>query len=227
MYTHLARRLTALACFLGPALLLLGSILYVVQPASGGLLADPETFNDPIHKLEWAFSGYFGHILLLPAFFALVARVGQRMPLLAITCAAMGLPGLAVAISSQNHEVSLATVDRNGMDVSWLTLVPSSGPSAAQLIVGLPIILYFLSMVILGIGVLRSSALPRWSGVPLILAGLLQFDATGPQPSGTPLLTWLLAALCLGLVYSQVGLLLWHGEPTTEASSQTRAISQV
>lgn len=155
-YPFLARRATALVCVLGPALLILGSILYTVQPGSGGLFADLETFNDPIHKLEWALCGYFAYILLVPAFLALVAMVGQRMPLQAMTCAALGLPGFAAGISASYVEVSLATVDRSGVDMSWMTLYPSTGPTAAQLLVGLPIVLYFLSIIILGIGVLRS-----------------------------------------------------------------------
>lgn len=211
-YPRMVQRATAIACFLGPALLILGSALYTTRPSGGGIFAGSELFNDPINKLEWVLCSYFGSLLILPAYFRLVAMVGERMPRLAMTAAPMGLLGIASLISGHNYEVSLATVDRAGIDVSWLTLIAPSGPSAAQLLVGLPIVLYFLSLLLLGYGVLRSGALPRWAGVPLIAAGLLQFDSAGPQPSGLPLLTWLLAVLCLALVYALVGARLWRGE---------------
>lgn len=224
-YTHLARRATALACFLGPALLIVGSLLYLAQPGSGGLFVGPVVFNDPIHKLEWAFCNYFGLILLIPALFALAAIVGQRMQRLAVNAAAMGLLGICAALSSSYMEVYLAAVDRSGVDMSWLSLIPSSGPNPAQLIVGFPIILFFLSMVVMGYGVLRTGVLPRWAGALLIAAGLLQFDATGPQPSGLPLLTWLLAALCLAVVYAQVGARLWRGEGEPALAGQAARVA--
>jgi hypothetical protein len=86
------------------------------------------------------------------------------------------------------------------------------GPRVEQLIVGLPIMLYFLANILLGVAVLRSGVLPRWSGVLLIAAALLHFDATGPQPSGLPLLTGFLAALCLLVVYPVAGLRLWRDQ---------------
>jgi hypothetical protein len=86
------------------------------------------------------------------------------------------------------------------------------GITTEQMIVGLPIMLYFLANILLGVSIIRTGALPKWSGVLLIAAALLQFDATGPQPSGLPLLTGFLAALCLLLVYPLAGLRLWRGQ---------------
>ncbi len=243
-YTRLAHRAQALACFLAPALFVLGSLLFVARLGPAGLFAGREVFNDTENKLEYMFFAYEAHLLMIPALFALAHFVGQKSPRLAVTCAALALFGLGSLIVNAYLELSVATAIRGGFPMNWDFFVGDTisatepvgtqhlmegvclrngnivrcgpvGPAPVLLFVGLPILLYFIAHILLGVGVLRTGVLPKWAGVLLIAAPLLQFDSNGPQPSGLPLLTSLLGALCLLVVYSLVGLRLWRGEAET------------
>lgn len=251
-YTRLAQRAQALACFLAPACLLLA---YIMLAARIGLLAKGSLFNDSSFKLEHAFWGYWGFLLLIPAWFALTHQVGQKSPRLAVICAAVALFGLGAAITGAFLDMNVAIAVRDGFPMNWDFFVNTdslnigqvvettpvmtgvclragkivrcgpAGPGVEQLLMGLPLVLYFLSNIVLGIAILRTGALPRWSGGLLIAAVLLGFDSTGPQPSGVPMLTGLLSTLCLVVVYWLVGLRLWRGEAETPIMRTERAMA--
>lgn len=223
-YAHLARRATALACFLGPALSILGVILYLARPGSPGLLADEAAFNIQANNVELVALGYFGHILLIPAFFGLAALVGQRQPRLAITAAAMGLLGIAAVVGVNYQAVSIASAARSGVAIAW-DIFYQNGVSAAQLAVGLIHLLYHLAKIALGVGILRTGALPRWAGALLIVAGLAQFDSIGPGMAGARVLMLLLASLCLLAVFAQVGARLWRGEGEQALAGQAAGVA--
>jgi hypothetical protein len=218
-YAQLARRATALACFLGPTLIILGVILYVARPGSPGLFADEAAINLWANNVELMTLSYFGHILLIPAFFGLTALVGQRMPRLAITAAAMGLLGLAAIISFAYQGLNIASAARNGAAISW-DIFTQNGVTAAQLAAGLVHLLYHLAKIVLGVGILRTGVLPRWAGGLLILAGVLHFDSQGPGMLGVRVLTLLLTGLCLLAVYAVVGGRLWRGDEATTPARQ-------
>jgi hypothetical protein len=240
-YTHLVHRAQALACFLAPVLFVVAFLLFWLHLGPSGLLAGSavfnETSNNPAH---FHFLMYEALILMIPAVFALTHLVGQTLPRLAATCAILAVFGLAAPIASHYLVLNVATAVQGGFPMNWDFFVGDSfsssepvgteqlmegvclrngkivrcgapAPKAILLFAGLPILLYFLVHVLLGAGVLRTGALPRWSGVLLIAAGLLHFDSTGPQPSNLPLLTGLLSGLCLLVVYSMVGLRFWRG----------------
>jgi hypothetical protein len=241
-YTRLAQRAQALACFVAPALLVLA---YIMLAARIGLFAKGSVFNDSSLKFEHAFWGYWGFLLLIPAWFALTHVVGQKSPRLAVICAAVALFGFGAGITGAFLDFNVAVAVRDGFPMNWdfftntdslnigqtvettqvmtgvclragkIVRCGPTGPSVEQLVMGLPLVLYFLANIVLGIAILRTGALPKWSGGLLIAAILLGFDSTGPQPSGLPMLTGLLSALCLLVVYSIVGLRLWRGEAET------------
>lgn len=237
-YTHLTQRAQGLACFLAPVLLVLAWLLLATH--YGSLLIGSAVMNDSSNQIAWNFFAYWAHLLLIPALFGLAQLVGQKLPGLAVTCAALALLGLGTLIATHERGMNVAIAIRDGFPINWdffinvdsTTVGDSSGserlidgvclrndkivrcgapaPSVEQLITGLPIILYFLAHILLGVALLRTGILPKWSGVLLIAAGLLQFDSTGPQPSGLPLLTGLLSALCLLVVYALAGRRLWR-----------------
>jgi hypothetical protein len=247
----MAQRAQALACFLAPALFVLA---YILHAARIGLWASAPVFNDGDLKLEFALVEYWASLLMIPAWFALAQLVGQKAPRLAVICAVLGLAGLGPFITGAFLDLNVAVVVRNGfpmnsgffINADWLNtgaeitqvmpgvcqqagrivLCGSPGVSAEQLLVGLPIVLYFIANLMLGVAVLRGGVLPRWSGVLLIAFALLQFDSTGPQLSGVPLFTGLLAALCLVAVYWRVGLRLWRGAAETAIMELHRPTAQ-
>lgn len=244
-YTRLAHRAQGLACFLAPALLVLAYVLLATRAGSSGLFAKGSVFNDSSLKLEHAFVGYWAFLLLIPAFFALAHFVGQKSPRVAVICAAAAVFGLGPHITGAFLDANVAIAARDGFPINWdffinvdslnggqavettqvmtgvclragkIVRCGPMGISVEQLVMGLPILLYFLAHITLGIAILRTGALPKWVGGLLIASSLLHFDSTGPQPSGVPLLTGLLSALCLLTVYSLVGLRLWRGEADT------------
>lgn len=253
-YTRLAHRAQALACFLAPVLFVLAFLLVVARLGPASLFAEPAVFNDSENALEHSFSAYWAHLLMVPALFALAHLVGQKSPRLAVTCAVIALFGLGQLIASNELGMHVSIAVRNGFPMNWDFFIGDGfsatepagtqhlmegvclrngnivrcgpvGPSAAQLLTGLPILLYFIALILLGVGVLRTGVLPKWAGVLLIAAALLQFDSQGPQPSGLPVLTGLLSALCLLVVYSMVGLRLWRGEAKTHIMQGQRAMA--
>jgi hypothetical protein len=252
-YTRLAHRAQALACFLAPTLCVLAFLLFVAHLGPAGLLAGRAVFNDSINKpVNSELLLYEAHILMVPALFALAHLVGQQSPRLAVTSAVMALFGLGTVIAASYLGVHVTTAIRSGFPMNWdffigdgfsatepagtqhliegvclrngnIVRCGPTSPAPVLLFVGLPILLYFMAHILLGIGVLRTGALPRWAGVLLIAAALLQFDSNGPQPSGLPLLTGLLSGLCLLVVYGLVGLRLWRGEAETPIIQAHRA----
>lgn len=247
-YSRLVSRAQALACFIAPALAALAYILLATRVGSSGFFAQGSVFNNSALKLEHSFVGYWASLFIIPAFFALAGLVGETWPRLGVICSAMALVGLGPLITAYFLDLNVAVVVRDGFPMNWdffinadslntraeitqvmtgvclqagrIVRCGSPGISVEQLVMGLPILLYFIANIMLGVAVLRKSMLPRWSGALLIAFALLQFDSTGPQPSGVPLLTGLLSALCLVVVYWLVGLRLWR------SASETATIPQ-
>jgi hypothetical protein len=224
-YTRLAQRAMALACFLAPMLFLIHFIVHALALAPHYFMAPPKLVQASEHQLYSEFIGYWSAVLLIPAFFGLTYVVGQRVPRLAIVCAVMGLVGMVVLVCGSYLNVNVAIATQAGRPMEWDFFLNLGGPSPLQLIMGLPILLYFIANIILGIGVLRTGALPRWSGALLIAAGFLMFDWTGPQLSGVPLITGSLAAICLVIVYALVGARLWLGQGEAQAAEVRRAVA--
>ncbi|MGQ0602977.1 MAG: hypothetical protein ACT4QE_14940 [Anaerolineales bacterium] len=225
-YTRLAHRAQSLACFLAPALFVLAALMFIARLGPSGLFAGSAVFIDTGNKLEYAFYSYEAPLLMIPAMLALTSIVGQRLPRLGVMCTVLALFGLGTLIGVNYLNINMAIATRAGFPMTWdfFANFGEPGPSSEQLITGLPIMLYFLVNPLLGIGILRTGVLPRWLGALLFVAGLLQFDSNGPQVSGLPLLTGLLAGLCLMVVYAFVGLRLWRGEaetPIMQAQSAT------
>lgn len=238
-YTRLAYRAQGMACFLAPALSMLAWLLLAAN--YGSLLIAPALMNDSSNQIAWNLVSYWAYLCLIPAFFGLAHLVGQKSPNVAIICVALALLGFGVLITAHGRGLDVGIAIRDGFPINWdffvnmdsinpgestteqliegvclrnqkIVRCGEPGPSIEQLIVGLPLMLYFLANILLGVAVLRTGVLPRWSGLLLIAAGLLQFDSNGPQPSGLPLLTGFLAALCLLVVYVLAGWRLWQGQ---------------
>lgn len=211
-YSQLVQRALAVVCFVAPLLFVVALVILALRLAPSYIFTPPAQANLSANRVPAAFLvAYFAHLLMIPAFFTLTAMVGQRAPRLAVTSAVMGLLGLGPLICGSFLDVNLGLVTQAGTPMEWDLFMPN-GPRPEQLIMGLPILLYFLANILLGVTVWRMGVLPRWTGTLLIGAGLLMFDWTGPQLSGVPLLTGLLASLCLLVVYVQVGSRLWRSE---------------
>lgn len=216
-YSQLAQRALAMACFVAPSLFVAGEATLALRLAPTYVLAPSTLFNLSVNKMQSAFLEYFAFLIMIPAFFALTSIIGQRAPRLAMTCAVMGLFGLGPLICGSYLNVNLAIASQAGTPMDW-DFFQQNGPRPEQLIMGLPIVLYFLANVLLGGVVWRTGVLPRWAGALLIAAGFLMFDWTGPQLSGRPLLTGLLAAVSLLLVYTLVGAQLWREADETRVA---------
>jgi hypothetical protein len=232
----------------------LAYLLYVFQPSPSGLFVGRVTFNQTVNsQTSFHYLLYFALILMIPAVFALTYLVGQKSPRLAVTCAAMALFGLAAVLAAHFLQLHIATAIQSGFPMNWDFFLGdsfgTSEPAGTEqlmegvclrngwivrcgaprlnpilMVAGLPILLYFLAHILLGVAVLRTGALPKWAGALLIAAALLHFDSTGPQPSNLPVLTGLLSSLCLLVVYCLVGLRLWSGKadiPLIQAQSAT------
>lgn len=252
-YTRLAHRAQGLACFIAPALLALAFLQLAAR--YGSLFVGGAIMNDTRNQLEYHFFGYWAYLLMIPALFALAYFVGQKSPRLAVMCAVFALLGLGAGVAQSKEQVDVAVSIRDGFPINWdffinidstqvgetlnteqlmegvclrggrIVRCGPPGTSVEQLILGLPVLLYFIAHILLAVGIVRTGALPKWSGLLLIAAALLNFDSTGPQPSGVPLLTGLLSALCLLVVYSMVGLRLWRGEAEAPIMQGQRALA--
>jgi hypothetical protein len=215
-YARFVQRAQALACILAPSFYILAAISFIVQHGPASLFASRDAFNYTLSRVAYSLFSYEAHLLMIPAFFALTTVVGQRLSRLTSVGAVMAFLGLGTLVGANYQSVHVEVAERGGLDISW-DFYMQSGIAVEVLLIGLPIILYFLANILLGIGILRSGAMPRLSGVLLMAAGLLQFDSNGPQLSNLPLLTGLLAGLCLLVVYSSVAARLWRSENQTPA----------
>ncbi|MBL8046066.1 MAG: hypothetical protein JNL09_05970 [Anaerolineales bacterium] len=165
-YKNLVNRLQGLACILGPLLGLLAALAFLAgQQALEGVI------------------GYYGMILFIPLYLALAGIIGQQMPIYGLLCIILGLfagafgPfGLAmrvVYVALVRAEVPSA-VSAGNFDAAMATLFYAHPEFVLMGILGL---LWPLTHVINGIGLLRLGRSSIGSGLFLIAGGVCFFIA--------------------------------------------------
>lgn len=165
-YENLVNRLQGLACILGPLLGLLAALAFLAgHPAMEGVI------------------GYYGMILFIPLYLALAGIIGQQMPIYGLLCITLGLfagafgpLGLAmrvIYVALLRAEVPGA-VSAGNFDAAMEALFYGHPEFVVISILGL---LWPLTHVLNGIGLLRLGSSLRGSGIFLMAGGVSFFLA--------------------------------------------------
>jgi hypothetical protein len=206
-YDQLQQTALGLAFILGPILMLAAAVTFVL-----GIKVTP----DGLGSVTEGVFGVYGVILFIPIYLELARRLGQTSPVFGICCAITGLLGGAGGILAMGDRVlNRGVLVAAGVDATlYATIVETMIPEV--LAVGLIALLFPLTSILLGIGLLRAKTLAGWAAIALVLAGIL---FAGAQVTETPFgltvlypgacILWLAALAPLGLRY-----LLRNDEPS-------------
>lgn len=195
-YQRLQERAIGLAFLLGPLLLIGAALMFVL-----GINILP----DSVASLTEGVFGYYSAILFIVINLRLAWMLGQEAPVFGLVCAVIGLVGASAAVMAQADRVHRGTLVAAGVDpVLYQTIQDTMIPE--MLAIGLTALLFPLTPILLGIGFLRTKALPSWGALALILAGVC---FAGAQVTETPFglnvlyplsgILWLAALAPLGL----------------------------
>jgi hypothetical protein len=210
-------RMSGLALILAFALSLAGGMLHpVIEGESHGAFALAHPGFPAAHLLV-----FLGEVFLLLGLPGLYARIAPSTGILGLAGFALYFFASATLASFFSaYEAFVAPVLAADPATRELVAsggaIPASVPLAVLQGVGGPALM--LGMLLLGIAVFRSGALPRWSGVLLAVAPILLLL---PVPEA-PVLTGLLIELPRGLAVAAMGYALFaHGRERRTATAAT------
>ena len=155
-YQMLQQKAVGLAFILGPLLLMIGAIIYLL-----GIGLSPNRYHSWV---EGIFMSY-GIMLMIPIYFELARILGQRAPIFGIICAITGL-GWGIGVMGATNRLMQVELVRVGLEQDIFDLFNHPGwtPIIIWMMLGL------FTTFFLGIGLLWKGGIPRWSAVLLIIA---------------------------------------------------------
>lgn len=184
-YRHQVNRLQGLACLAGPLLGLLAALAFLAgQPALEGVF------------------GYYGMLLFTPLFLASARIIGQKWPDYGLLCVSLGLfAGAAGPLAMAMRVVYVAlvraevpgAVSAGHFDAAMEALFYGNAEFVA---IGLLGLLWPLTHILIGVGLLRLRRPFRWSGA-FLAAGGISFLAAQALSIGLQLLYPLAMAFLL------------------------------
>jgi hypothetical protein len=197
-YQSLQQKVLGLAFILGPLLLTMGAVIYLL-----GIERSPDGTTSWVEGIFMA----FGMLMMVPSYFELARILGQRAPLFGILCTITGL-GWAVAIVPAVARLIQVDIINAGLNESiWNVIGKHPGWVPLFIAIGLGM---FTSL-FLGSGLLWRGGVSRWIAVLLILAPIFFFLGQGEGENIAwwrvnifyPLacLTWLAALAPIGVRY--------------------------
>lgn len=184
-YQLLVQRLQGLACILGPLLGLLGAVAFVAG-----------------HQVLEGVIGYYGMILFIPLYLTLAGIIGQQRPFYGLLCVILGLfAGAFGPFSSAMRVVYVALVRAEvpgalaagNFDAAMEALFYGHPEFVVLGILGL---LWPLTHILNGVGLLRLGKPFSWSGI-LLVAGGVSFFIAQALAVGLPVFYPLAMALLL------------------------------
>ena len=158
-YETYQRRAVGLAFILGPLLLTVGAVVYLLGIERG-----------PAGTGSWVEGVFVGLSMLIfvPICFDLSRLLGQRAPRFGIACAVTGL-GMGLLILPGVARIAQVEIIQAGLNESIWSIQTHPGR--------IPLLLWgmlgMFTSLFLGIGFLWKGGLPRWTAVLLILAPVL------------------------------------------------------
>jgi hypothetical protein len=163
-YQNLCQKFLGIAFIVGPLLFILAALVFTVITVQHGseLEAQERLYTE-------GFFMSYAVILFIPIYLELARLLGQHCPRYGLLCAVLGLFGMAAAVLAATARIWQLTFIRAGINESvWdlLAATPELMPLALLAPFG-P-----LTNALLGIGLLRVPAFPRWSAVLLIVGGI-------------------------------------------------------
>lgn len=172
-YQRLQARAIGLAFLLGPLLLIVAALMFVL-----GVNILP----DGVASLTEGVVGYYAAILFIVINLRLGWMLGQKAPVFGLVCAILGLLGASAGVVAFMDRIQRGTLVAAGVDpVLYQTIRDTMIPE--MLATGLTALLFPLTPILLGIGFLRTKGLPSWGAIALILAGVC---FAGAQITETP-----------------------------------------
>lgn len=183
-YQTLQRKLVGLAFILGPLLMVIGAVTYVL--GIGLIPSGEDTWINSVLMI-------YGGLVMIPVYFEMARLLGQRAPIFGAICAVAGLSwGLFTAPATLNLlEQDLVNL---GITEPVIAMVPTWG-GWAPVFVGLAVL--HLTPILFGIGFLWKGIIPRWSAGLLILSAISLAIGVGTDDAGWALFYTLFATSLL------------------------------
>lgn len=161
-YQTLQQKALGLALILGPVLITMAAITFVM-----GINITP----DGVGSVTEGIIGYYGTILFILIYLELARLLGQKAPYFGIFCGLTGLLGAACGVMAFGDRIQRGRLVAAGIDDTLYQTIQSTETSAL-LAIGLICLLFPLTSILLGSGFLRTKTMPSWTAIALILAGV-------------------------------------------------------
>lgn len=155
------RKLVGIALIIGPLLLVIYALFDMADE-----LAPAGVF------------GFYGGILLLVSALWLSWQIGQQSPRLGITCLITGLLGGIILVMAPVDRLTGEMLLREGVSETAIDAVIEDVPWQLML-VWINGLLFPLSWMLIGYGLQRVAAVPRWQSAVLIAGGFSFFIGQG------------------------------------------------
>jgi hypothetical protein len=158
-YQTLQRKLVGLAFVLGPLLMVIGALTYVL-----GIGLIPSGQDSWINSVLMIYGG----LVMIPVYFELARLLGQRAPIYGAICA---IAGLSWGLFTSPGTLNLLEQDLINLGITEpvMTMVPTWG-GWIPVFVGLAVL--HLTPILFGVGFLWKGGIPRWSAGLLIVGAL-------------------------------------------------------
>jgi hypothetical protein len=186
------------AFILGPLLMTASALVLLA-----GVGVNPPPFDWSSH-IE-AVIGIYGIILFIPVYLELARLLGQKSPGFGLVTTVTGLFGAACGAAPMAFRIVIHDVVVAGASPELLAAM--AGTETWQSLAAFIIcILFPITSILLGIGLLRSESVAGWQSVLLIVAGVVFLIAQAaeiavPVTNLIAHVTWLAALVPLGLRY--------------------------
>lgn len=152
-FESLVKRLIGIAMVVGPLLAVIAGMFYMADEV-----------------VPAALFGFYGGILMLVAYLWLAWLVGQHSSRLGVVCLVAGLLGGSIFFMAPVEDLTREMLAREGVSEAALDAVIEEVPWQLALI-WINGLLFPLSWVLVGIGLLRANAIQRWGAILLIITG--------------------------------------------------------
>jgi hypothetical protein len=195
-YQELRQRALGVAFLLGPILFIAAALVFVM-----GVNLNPDGVGSRTEGLL----GFYGAILFIPIYLELARMLGERRPVFGLITTVTGLLGASAAVVAYFDRIQRATLVAAGVDAAlYETIINTMIPET--LATGLNALLFPLTSILLGIGLLAGNAMPKWAAIALLVAGLCFVAAQATETAFGLRVLYPLACVLWLVVLAPIGL---------------------